>query len=75
MYSFSYRRKYLPFKFTIKNVVVHFYTADTDKLWVQFEGGGGREVLNWSKCAATFGMDLKKHIAQSQAALGTLKSV
>lgn len=59
MYKFTYRRKFWPFQTVLQSVQGHIYEPSTDKMWVKFAKGGGREILRWSECEATLGADWK----------------
>jgi len=59
MYTFTFRRRLSPLKTTIKNCAGHSYDPSTDKMWVAYATGGGREVLRWRECEAYLGADWK----------------
>lgn len=61
MYTFTYKRKFWPFKTSIHCAEGHSYIQQTDKMWVS-TSTGGREIRNWSKCEAHLGPDWKVYV-------------
>lgn len=60
-YSLTYRRRFWPFKKTIKGVHTHQYIPATNKMWLCLDSGG-REIRNWSNCEVFLENDWQAHV-------------
>lgn len=63
MYSLTFRRRFWPFKRTIRGVRAHSYHQQTDKMWL-LTATGGREIMKWSNCEVFLDSDWKDHVDQ-----------
>lgn len=58
-YQVTYRRRFSPFKRTIKNVLSHAHQKDADKLVINTISNVV-EILNWTQCEIHLGPDWQK---------------
>lgn len=65
MYTFTFKRRFWPFKQSIHSVEGHSYTASTDKMWIQ-TSTGGREIRKWSQCELHLGQDWKTYVEKME---------
>ena len=55
-YTFTYKRRFWPFKLKVRNACFHHYNAQTDKMWIQLREGG-TEIVAWRNCTLSLGQD------------------